>query len=171
MDKKIIVSLFESDERARATADRLKAAGFDHDDISVIDQSSARARFSPRSTHIPAGATGAAYAPAAAGVGYPAMPVTPAAGMMLPAAEVVGAGREGLPAGGMGTSYASDRAAAEGGDDLADWLSDEGVARDDAQAYAEGVRQGGALLTVRCDEADVDRLVSIIDREEGARHR
>ncbi len=167
MDKKIIVSLFESDERAHATRDRLEAAGFDHEDISVVDQNSACS--SPRSPHIPAGTMGAASAPATAGVpSYPAMPV---AGMMIPAAGAVGAGGVGLPAGGMGTSYASDRAVAEDGDDLANWLSGEGVAGDDAQAYAEGVRRGGALLVVKCHEADVDRVVSIIDHEGGARRR
>src|SRR3712207_9273892 len=31
------------------------------------------------------------------------------------------------------------------------------------RSYAEGVRRGGALVTVRSSEADVDRIVDILD--------
>ncbi len=62
-----------------------------------------------------------------------------------------------------GTSSGADRAAAPDAGSPARWLTDEGVDEVDAHAYAEGVRRGGALLAVRCNEADVERAVSIID--------
>lgn len=46
---------------------------------------------------------------------------------------------------------------------LIDDLEDAGVPRSDAHAYAEGVRRGGCLVAVECDDNEVDRVVSILD--------
>jgi uncharacterized protein (TIGR02271 family) len=51
--------------------------------------------------------------------------------------------------------------AAVGG--LAGSLIGAGVEENDAHAYAEGVRRGGALVTVRASEDQVDRVVDILD--------
>jgi uncharacterized protein (TIGR02271 family) len=50
-------------------------------------------------------------------------------------------------------------------DNLIDDLEDDGVPRSDAHAYAEGVRRGGSLVAVECDEDEVDRVVGILDGE------
>jgi uncharacterized protein (TIGR02271 family) len=50
-------------------------------------------------------------------------------------------------------------------DDLIDDLDDAGVPRSDAHAYAEGVRRGGSLVAVECDEDEVDRVIGILDSE------
>ncbi|WP_114186213.1 YsnF/AvaK domain-containing protein [Microvirga aerophila] len=50
-------------------------------------------------------------------------------------------------------------------DNLIDDLEDAGVPRSDAHAYAEGVRRGASLVTVECDEDEVDRVVGILDGE------
>jgi len=50
-------------------------------------------------------------------------------------------------------------------DDLIDDLEDAGVPRSDAHAYAEGVRRGGVLVSVGCDDDDVDRVTDILDDE------
>jgi uncharacterized protein (TIGR02271 family) len=50
-------------------------------------------------------------------------------------------------------------------DNLIDDLEDDGVPRSDAHAYAEGVRRGGSLVAVECDEDEVDRVVGILDDE------
>jgi len=42
---------------------------------------------------------------------------------------------------------------------------DAGISDEDAQNYAEGVRNGGALVTVKVDDAQVDRVVKILDDE------
>jgi uncharacterized protein (TIGR02271 family) len=44
-------------------------------------------------------------------------------------------------------------------------LADLGVPQSDAHAYAEGVRRGGSLVVVKCDDGQVDRVVSILDGE------
>ena len=43
-------------------------------------------------------------------------------------------------------------------------LTEAGVSGEDAHVYAEGVRRGGTLLTVRIPEADRARVDSIMDR-------
>lgn len=48
---------------------------------------------------------------------------------------------------------------------LASLLQDEGVSRADAHAYAEGVIRGGTVVIVKCGDAEVDRVVGILDRD------
>ena len=47
-------------------------------------------------------------------------------------------------------------------DNLIDDLENDGVPRTDAHAYAEGVRRGGSLVAVECDEDEVDRVVGSV---------
>ena len=46
-------------------------------------------------------------------------------------------------------------------------LTDMGVSKDDAEYYAESVRRGGALVTVRADDSRAERAAEIM-REHGA---
>ncbi|MBB3020332.1 hypothetical protein FHR70_003413 [Microvirga lupini] len=48
---------------------------------------------------------------------------------------------------------------------LAPLLEDDGVSRLDAYAYVEGVVRGGSVIIVRCDDAEVGQVVSILDQE------
>ena len=50
-------------------------------------------------------------------------------------------------------------------DRVENYLTSNGVPRDDAHAYAEGVRRGHALIAVRCDDDEVDRIVDILDND------
>ena len=43
-------------------------------------------------------------------------------------------------------------------------LTEAGVSEQDAEVYAEGVRRGGTLLTVRVPEGDQKRVEAILDR-------
>jgi hypothetical protein len=43
-------------------------------------------------------------------------------------------------------------------------LTQHGVSEDDANAYAEGVRRGGTLVTARVDEKDTARVEAILNR-------
>jgi len=48
---------------------------------------------------------------------------------------------------------------------LAPLLEDDGVSRSDAYAYAEGVIRGGSVIIVKCDDAEVAKVVGILDQE------
>ncbi|WP_230532750.1 YsnF/AvaK domain-containing protein [Microvirga roseola] len=48
---------------------------------------------------------------------------------------------------------------------VANYLRANGVPDSDARAYAEGVRRGNALVAVRCEDAEVDQVVRILDSE------
>ncbi|MCB5175849.1 YsnF/AvaK domain-containing protein [Microvirga lenta] len=48
-------------------------------------------------------------------------------------------------------------------DNVSDALEGAGVPRSDAHAYAEGVRRGRSLIAVRCEDDEVDRVISILD--------
>ncbi|MBQ0821196.1 YsnF/AvaK domain-containing protein [Microvirga sp. HBU67558] len=63
----------------------------------------------------------------------------------------------------MSTLVGAGAGAAIGG--LTGALVDAGVDENDAHAYAEGVRRGGALVTVRASDTEVDRIVDILDDE------
>jgi hypothetical protein len=149
MSKKIKSSLFENHEQAEITASRLENAGIGSDHISVTSDT-------PPHEHRP-GSDSARYA-APLLVGVPVYPAVPIAGVTGPRLGIAGShARTAL------TSADADRTAGTRVSEIAGWLVAEGVDRSDAEAYAEGVRRGGALLTVRCDEAEVDRVVSIAD--------
>ena len=61
------------------------------------------------------------------------------------------------------TRIGAGAGAAVGG--LAGALADAGLSDEDAQNYAEGVRNGGALVTVKVDDAQMERVVKILDDE------
>ncbi|HEV2564753.1 MAG TPA: YsnF/AvaK domain-containing protein [Microvirga sp.] len=46
------------------------------------------------------------------------------------------------------------------------YLVTNGVPQDDARAYAEGVHRGHALIAVRCDDDEADRVVDILDTDD-----
>ena len=48
-------------------------------------------------------------------------------------------------------------------DNLIDDLENDGVPRTDAYAYAEGVRRGGSLVAVECDDDEIDQVIDILD--------
>jgi uncharacterized membrane protein len=162
MAERRITAFFDTyDEAARAVT-RLEAAHVPNFEISLVSNNfddahthhTTRAFDSEGSSHEFAGATAAAGTVAGAGAGLlaglgtvavPGFGPVIAAGWIVPPLVGAGAG------------------AAVGG--LAGALADAGLSDEDAQNYAEGVRRGGALVTVRVDEAQMDRVVKILDDE------
>ncbi|WP_262269116.1 YsnF/AvaK domain-containing protein [Microvirga yunnanensis] len=166
MISKTITAFFDSYEDASEAVRRLEAAGVSRGDISLIannegDRYSSHASrtFDGTNHHdddVSDGAgTGATVGTLAgggagllAGLGMLAIPglgPVVAAGWLV--STLVGAGA----------------GAAIGG--LTGALVDAGVDENDAHAYAEGVRRGGALVTVRASDTEVDRIVDILDDE------
>jgi uncharacterized protein (TIGR02271 family) len=166
MTSKTITAFFDNYEHASEAVRRLEAAGVSHGNISLIasnegDRYSSHAgrTFDGTNHHdddVSDGAgTGATVGTLAgggagllAGLGMLAIPglgPVVAAGWLV--STLVGAGA----------------GAAVGG--IAGALVDAGVDENDAHAYAEGIRRGGALVTVRASDAEVDRIVDILDDE------
>ncbi len=46
-------------------------------------------------------------------------------------------------------------------------LTNEGIPKDDADYYVEGLRDGGVLVSVRADDSDTDKAVDIMNRYAG----
>jgi uncharacterized protein (TIGR02271 family) len=165
MTNKTITAFFENYEDASDAVRRLESAGVPHRDISLVannegDRYSTHANRTFDGTnhhdHDADGAgTGATVGTLAgggagllAGLGMLAIPglgPVVAAGWLV--STLVGAGA-GATLGGLAGS-----------------LVDAGVDESDAHAYAEGVRRGGALVTVRASESEVSRIVDILDDE------
>ncbi|MHC2109086.1 hypothetical protein [Methylobacterium sp. CM6246] len=153
-------ALFDRYDDAAAAVTKLEAVGVPHSDISLVGNKTETTADGAGDTadHAATGAgTGATLgtilgggAGLLAGLGLMAIPgVGPvvAAGWLV--ATLTGAGI-GAAAGGLTGS-----------------LTGAGVSESDAHAYAEGVRRGGSLLTVRADEAHAAEAARILE-EHGA---
>jgi uncharacterized membrane protein len=162
MAERRITAFFDTyDEAARAVT-RLEAAHVPNFEISLVSNNfnDAHTHRTTRSfdkegpSHEFAGATAAAGTIAGAGAGLLAglgTVAVPGFGPVIAAGWIVS------------TLVGAGAGAAVGG--LAGALADAGLSDEDAQNYAEGVRRGGALVTVKVDEAQRDRVVKILDDE------
>jgi hypothetical protein len=144
MAKRTITHLYDSYDDARQILADLEAAGFPNSDISVVGRDGEGE--SMAGTGAGVGAVVGGGAGLLAGLGTIAIPgIGPvvAAGWLVAtlAGAVVGGGAGGI----VGS------------------LVHAGVDEDEAHVYAEGVRRGGSLLTVRVDEnraAEAERIMN-----------
>ncbi|MBX9698789.1 MAG: hypothetical protein K2X74_05095 [Acetobacteraceae bacterium] len=155
MATRTIARMFDSYSEASAAVRDLEAAGFSHDDISLVGNRTDGTDADDTSADAGSGAgTGATLgtlvgggAGLLAGIGALAIPglgPVVAAGWLV--AALTGAG-VGAAAGGLLGS-----------------LTGAGVSEDEAHVYAEGVRRGGTLVTVRADETRAPEIESILMR-------
>jgi hypothetical protein len=160
---KTIVGSFDSFNEAHQVANDLRAAGFLDSDISIVannaagdyreDSRVAAAKDSDTSATAKGAVTGAV-------VGGGAGLAASLAGLAIPGiGPIIAAGPIVATLAGAGTG------AVAGG--LIGGLVDLGVPETDAQYYAEAVRRGGALVTVRTDEARAGEVTDIL-RQHGA---
>lgn len=167
MAARAITALFDDYEEAAKAVDRIEAEGVPHADIAIVASNegerhlgrlppaaSASGQESDAADGAGAGATvGTVLGGGAgllAGLGLLAIPgVGPvvAAGWLV--AAVTGAGI-GAAAGG-----------------LLGALTGAGLSQSDAETYAEGVRRGGTLVTVRAEDDRADRVMSLL-RKSGS---
>jgi len=157
---KTIVGSFDSFDEAQRVARELMDEGYAGSDINVV-ASNIRGEFREDErvkvvdTHnATTGAVAGGVLGGAAGLAVSLMGLTvPGLGPIIAAgplaATLSGAGA-GVVAGG-----------------LIGGLTELGVSKPDAEYYAEAVRRGGALVTVRADDDAADRAVDIM-REHGA---
>jgi hypothetical protein len=174
MPERAVTALFERYADAEAAITRLEAAGIPHSDIAILASRSedAPATSAPGTTPV----AGEAEAQVAGGLGHGADAVTPA-GAGATVGGLIGGGA-GLLAGlgllavpGLGPVIAAGWlvaavtgagiGAAAGG--LVGALTGAGMSEEEAAAYAEGVRRGGTLVTVRVPEGRVDSIIAILN--------
>ncbi len=175
MAQRTIARMYDSYDNAKTVVSELEASGIPHSEISLVANAgtqggspttsgttaatgagaSSAYPAEPSQTHTgTGGGTGATLGTAVggglgllAGIGALAIPgVGPvvAAGWLI--ATLTGAG-VGAAAGGLVGS-----------------LTGAGVSRDEADVYAEGVRGGGSLVTVRTDDTNAARVEEVMGR-------
>ena len=157
MAQQTITAMFDTYATAADTVQKLEAAGVAHSDISIVSNDEAHRQYHDQvGSEAGTGAgTGASLgtllgggAGLLAGLGMLAIPgLGPVVAAGWLAATLVGAG-VGAAAGGLVGS-----------------LTGAGISHEDAHLYAEGVRRGGTLVTVRADEGLTNQVTSILDRE------
>jgi len=163
---KTIVGSFDSFEEAQEVLHDLQQRGFSRDDISVI-ANNVTGRYSSESAGVgqsrgvsDTGASTATGAAAGGVLGGAAGLVVGLMGLAIPGiGPIVAAGPIAAALAGAGVG------AIAGG--LIGGLTGVGVSEDDAAYYAESVRRGGALVTVRADDSRADEAASVM-RNHGA---
>src|SRR5712672_3125751 len=159
MEKHTITAMFDDYQAATKAVSRLKAAGIPESDISLVGgNESMRTSGSapgPETSDTTAGnaGTGAAMGAAVgggagllAGLGLLAIPgLGPVVAAGWLATTLLGAGAGAATGGIIGA------------------LTAAGVPEEHAHAYAEGIRRGGTLVTVRAESGLVDKAVDILD--------
>lgn len=155
MTTRTIAAMFDRYDDAADAVRRLEGAGVTHSDISIVSNDDAHAQYrDAEGGHVSGTGTGASLgtllgggAGLLAGLGMLAIPgLGPVVAAGWLASTLVGAGI-GAAAGGLVGS-----------------LTDVGVSETDAHAYAEGVRRGGTLVTVRADDRLTAQVTDILDQ-------
>lgn len=155
---KTVTGLFDSYPDASSAVDQLKAAGISDSDISIVSNNS-DGRYNDDDDDAAEGAgTGAGIGAAVGGVGGL---LTGLGIMAIPGVgPVVAAGW--LAATAAGAVAGAVVGGAAGG--IIGALTDSGVDERDAHVYAEGVRRGGTLVTVKVADARASEAEAILQR-------
>src|SRR5215207_4031850 len=166
--QRTITAMFDRYQDALEAVRRLEAAGVAQSDISIVSNDPAH-RTQDNTT--PAGATTARTdtdddTGTGAGTGA-------SLGTLLGGGAGLLAGLGMLAIPGLGpvvaagwlasTLVGAGAGAATGG--LVGALTGAGIDEADAHTYAEGIRRGGTLVTVRAEEAQANRVIDILDDE------
>jgi hypothetical protein len=175
MVQRTLARMYDSYDDAKAVVHELEASGVPHSEISLVANADAHGRTSdPSSTAAMTGGGTSPVDPAArddtdAGAGGKRGAVL---GGVLGGGAGLLAGIGALAIPGVGPVVAAGWlvatlagvgvGAASGG--LVGSLTGAGVSHDEAQVYAEGVKRGGSLVTVRADEAEASRIEAILAR-------
>src|SRR4051794_26027166 len=166
--QRTITAMFDHYQDALEAVRRLEAAGVAQSDISIVSNDPAHLTQDNTTTTGASTARTDADDDTGTGAGTGASLGTLLGGG---AGLLAGLGMLAIP--GLGpvvaagwlasTLVGAGAGAASGG--LLGALVGAGVDESDAQTYAEGVRRGGTLVTVRADQSMADRVVDILDDE------
>ena len=141
---KTVVGLFDSFAEAQSVVRDLESNGFPAGDISVVTQKQVLEQSEGDGT---ATGTGAAIGAGLGLLAGLAAVTVPGVGVVAAVGPIIASGILGAVAGGLVGS-----------------LADAGVPADEAEAYTEGVRRGGTLVTVAARNDDAPRVVQIMER-------
>jgi hypothetical protein len=164
MAQRTIARMYDSYEHAQTVVNELEAAGIPQSDISLVANDRTQAA---SSTGTSTTAEGHRTSTAEASTGAGAVLGTAVGGGL---GLLAGIGALAIPGVGpvvaagwlVATLTGAGIGAAGGG--LLGALTGAGLSRDEAHVYAEGVRGGGSLVTVRADQADAARIEEIMGR-------
>ncbi len=158
---RIITALFDTYEAAGRAVNALRSSGVANDDISIVANHEARGSTATAASNADDGASGAgtgAAVGAALGGG---------AGMLAGLGMLAIPGLGPLVAAGWLAATLTGAVAGGAAGGLIGGLTGAGLPEEAAHKYAEGIRRGGTLVTVRAAEGQVDRAAQILD-EQGA---
>ncbi|MDX2153697.1 MAG: general stress protein [Bryobacteraceae bacterium] len=167
-----VVGLFDSHDDAQDCLEALRDAGIRGDDISIV-ASNRKGKMTSRTgdekttdgTSVGENIAGGALFGGLGGllIGLGALAI-PGLGPIIAAGPIA-------------TTLAGAGIGAVGGG-IIGAIKDAGVPDEEAHVYAEGVRRGGTLVTVRCDSVEADNVRNIMDdhgavdiEERGAQYR
>jgi hypothetical protein len=164
MAMRTLTALYDDYEKAAAAVDKLEAAGIPQGEISIVAQNDGRGAASRTGDSADTESDSADGAGAGATLGTV---LGGGAGLLAGLGLMAIPGIGPVVAAGwlVATLTGAGVGAATGG--LLGALTGAGLSEADAETYAEGVRRGGTLVTVRADEARADRITAILD-ENGA---
>lgn len=182
MAQRTISRMYDSYDTAKTVVRELEAAGIPHSEISMIANADAHGRdvggTGPGGTAAGSGVTGSSVSDA----GTTGTAATPEASTGSGTGAVLGTvlgGGAGLLAGigslaipGVGPVVAAGWLIATltgagigaGAGGLIGALTGAGVSHGEANVYAEGIRRGGTLVTVRADETQIPRVEQVFSR-------
>ncbi|WP_342363434.1 general stress protein [Terrarubrum flagellatum] len=148
-----ITRVYDNYSEAQEVVNALEAAGVDSEAISLVSNRNDSATGDGAATGAGVGTALGGGAGLLAGLGVMAIPglgpVVAAGWLASTAAGAVAGAVAGAAAGG-----------------LIGALNETGMSADDASMYAEGVRRGGALVSVKVDDSQETRVLDILDAHE-----
>jgi hypothetical protein len=159
---KTVVGSFDSVSEAASAARDVRSAGFVESDVNVVANNAQRpvGKEGEKSVTDDGAASGAATGIVAGGaLGGAAGLAASLMGLAIPGIGPI------LAAGPIAAALAGAGAGAVAGG-LIGGLTDLGVSETHAEYYAEAVRRGGALVTVRTDASRADEAERIIRRHD-----
>ena len=148
-----ITRSYDTYAAAKQAVTDLKDAGFKDGDISLVAHKESDGIGDGVATGAGIGAAAGGTAGLLTGLGLMAIPGV---------GPVVAAGW--LAATAVGAVVGGAAGAATGG--IIDAMVDNGVSREDAEVYAENVRRGGSVVSVRTEEARRTAVETILDRHK-----
>ena len=152
MATKTITRMYDDYAVAEQVVRDLEAAGIPHDDISLVARDRRGAEDDTAATH----RTDTADSNAGSGAGIGAV-VGGGAGLLAGLGILAIPGVGPLVAAGWLATTLAGAVVGAGAGGIVGALTNAGVDERDAHVYAEGLRRGGALVTVRSDEANLSR--------------